>query len=300
MRKKYFNLQFFAEGGAGAASTGAEGAAGQAEGLNAGATDGRTGNQDDAGTSQDATTPEDTEKAFEELIKGDYRDAYRKRTEGIVKDRLKKSNETISNLQKQYDALTPIMGELAMRYGLEADDVEGLVRAVQQDNALLEDEAARHGMSVDQLREVNRVKLENKKLTEAMEQLEKKKEGEQIYAQWTQQADALRQKYNMDFNLNEELANPDFTAILKVGGSIEAAYMATHHDEIMTYGMAQAAETAKNNVVKSINSKSGRPIEGAASSGSQGTVKVDVRKLTPEQMREYEKKVLKGERVSFS
>ena len=94
MRKKYFNLQFFAEGGAGAASTGAEGTAGQAEGLNAGATDGRTGNQDDAGTSQDATTPEDTEKAFEELIKGDYRDAYRKRTEGIVKDRLKKSNVT--------------------------------------------------------------------------------------------------------------------------------------------------------------------------------------------------------------
>ena len=72
-----------------------------------------------------------TKEEFEALISGRYRDLYRARVSAIVKDRLKASKET----EKKYEALAPALTALAGKYGVGADDTEGLLRAIGKETA---------------------------------------------------------------------------------------------------------------------------------------------------------------------
>lgn len=323
MRKNIFFLQLFADGAGEGAAPGAGDGEGQAVGAVAKPTTGRKSNglenvvygvqpedtqKDDVSEkegSKEGTASDNSGKnageAFDELIKGEYRDAFNQKMHAIINERMKKVNASVNALQEKQDKLGPMLDMLASRYEVDASDIDGLVKAFKADKVITDEVAAKSGMSMDQFEKVHDLEKQNMRMREQIQRTEQEQEGARLMEQWSREGEALKAKYGLpDFDLHTELANKDFVSILQHNGSVEAAYKAVHFDEIMMSGMAKATQTAKEDIVKSMSSKASRPGEAAASSKASVVVKKNVEELTSADMKEIKRRVRNGETISFS
>lgn len=233
---------------------------------------------------------------FDELINGDYKEDFNAKVQNIVKRRIGETKD----LQQKITDSEPIFALLGQKYGVDPTDVKALSKAIQEDDAYFEQEATEKGISVEQLKVIKSLERENKALREAAETQKRQQASNEIYGKWMQEAQQLQQKYGLkDFSLDTEVQNPDFVAILKANGSVEAAYMATHFDEMMLGGMAATAENVSKKLAKNVASRSKRPTEGAVSSQPGVDVKRNVSDLTNDDIDEVLRRVKRGERVSF-
>ena len=188
MKKKINWLQFFAEGGAGAsASAGASGSesGGAAQtGVNGdspvsqesvddlskvvyGKSAQTVTQSEELGEPADEPKVVDKAKTFDEMIKkgGEYAEEFNKRTQDIIDKRFKKSKQAEEMLTKQ----SPIMDTLARKYGIDATDVEGIMKALEDDNSMYEEAAFKEGLSVEQYKEKAKLIRENEQLRAAEE-----------------------------------------------------------------------------------------------------------------------------------
>ena len=135
-----FDLQLFADGAA-------AGESGTAEGTNTGVTEAAAALQNNGRKNplanvqygiQDEEQPPvaeaeekapDRESAFEEMIKGEYKDLFERRMREAVQKRLKGTKDTVD----RYKALTPVVEMLERRYGVKAGDAEALREAIEED-----------------------------------------------------------------------------------------------------------------------------------------------------------------------
>lgn len=307
------NLQLFAEGaGSGGVGTGAEGSSGvtaTATGLQSKGSKSNPlanviyGKQEGSEQSANAQTnptetevvePVDRNAKFEELIKGEYKDLYDAKMQDTIQKRLKNSKETV----EKYNALTPTLEMLAKKYGVDANNIEALNKAIQDDDAYYEEEALRLGVSVEALKEKTKLERENAQLRAEMQKQEAKEKGAQLYQQWMDQAEKAKNIYP-SFDLRAEMQNPKFVDLLKANIDVRTAYEVIHKDDIIPAAMQFTAKTVEQKLTNKIIANGARPTENGISSQSGAVVKSDVSQLSKADRAEIIRRVARGEKIRF-
>lgn len=316
MRKHFINLQLFGEGG----GEGGTAATGTASGINGGIAEEATKNvkvvashndlsdviygkpnnaeviadDDAAGKS---TPVKDKSQMFEDLIKGEYKDEFTKRTQSIIDKRFKQAKQMESTLQS-HDAILNMLSE---KYGTKAGDIEALTSAIENDESFYEEEALKKGLSVEQYKELRTLQRENEQFKKAEEEATRQAHADEIYAGWLKQAEELAQKYGLnDFDLSVEVQNPEFVALLQNPNiTLEGAYKAVHFDDMVGGAMAATAKNVTEKMASSIANRNSRISENGISNQSVNNFKTDVNSLTNEDLIEIRKRVMRGADISF-
>lgn len=237
--------------------------------------------------------PEDLEKKFDELIKGEYKDIYKNRTQQIVKGRL----GDYKALQAQVEASQPLFDMLAQRYGVaEPSDISSLLKAIEEDDSFYEDEAMKRGMSVQQYKEMKRLERNNEMLRRKEEEIEKR----QIIEGWMTQAEELKSIYpEFDFETEFYADDREFAKLLSNGIDVETAYKVIHNDEILERERKRTAQEVKEKVANDIQARGRRPAENGNTSQAPASSKLDPSKMSKKEREELEKRALRGEHISF-
>ena len=241
----------------------------------------------------------DRNAEFEKLIKGDYKDQYDQKVQDTVKRRLKSTQDTLERYQK----LTPTLEMLGRKYGISPDqnghyDAEALHKAIQEDNSFYEKEAQERGLSVEQFKQMRKMELENAELQRRVQQQNSREKANQLYRQWSQEANALQSVYPA-FDLKAELQNPKFGELLSAGIDVRTAYEVLHKDEIIPAAMQFTANEMERKLVNKVMANAQRPAENGAGGQGAAIVKSDVSQLTKEDRQEIIRRVQRGEKISF-
>ena len=303
------NLQLFAEGGS-AGGTGGDGGTAQGQGVTAEAASQQTkgvknplagvkyGIQEEAAPAAEVQksteAPPDLNAEFEKLIKGQYKEQYDARVQDTIQKRLKSSKETVD----KYNALTPTLEILAKKYGVDAADIEGLNKAIQDDDSYFEEEALERGVSVQQLKEIRKMERENADLRKQMQEQQTQENANKLYAGWMTQAEEAKKVYP-SFDLRAEMQNPKFVDLLRSNIDVRTAYEVVHKDDIIRGAMHFTAQTVESKLAKNIAAQGARPAENGMSSGSPAVVKSDVSQLSKADREEIRRRVARGEKIRF-
>ena len=283
----YFNevaldLQLFADGGTGAAAAVSGESAAPLEGV------------PQNGEAQDAAEQVvDRNAEYEKFLK-EYKDLDDARVQKIVQRRVKGMKETVD----RYNGLTPMLDMLAGKYGVKADDIEGLKKAIENDDSYYEAEALDKGVTVEQLKEFKRVERENAELARQMAEMRAQENADRIYAGWMEQAEKARAVYPT-LDLRAELENDEFVSLLKSGVNVETAYTVVHKDEIIPAALQFAVKNAEEKLSKSVQAGTARPRENGMGAQGAAVVKSDVSQLTKQQRDELVRRAMQGERITF-
>ena len=281
------NLQLFAEG-AGDGGTGSAGATGET---------GTAAVSQTSITDADGTTATniDREAEFEKLIKGEYKDLYDSRMQDTIQKRLKGQKETVD----KYEALAPTLETLAKKYGVDASDIDALNKAIEEDDTYYEEEALEKGITVEQLKQFKKMEKENAELKKLRDEKNAKEAAEQKVASWMEESKQVKAIYPQ-FDLKSELQNPKFVDLLRVPGvDVRTAYELTHKDEIIAGAMQFTAKTVEKKIADKIAANGARPTENGLNSQSASLTKSDVSQLSKADILEIQRRVARGEKVTF-
>ncbi len=318
-----FDLQLFAEGGAGGAAgasggdggTGSEGATGanaNAVGATAavsqrkGAKSNPLANVKYGVQPEEESTPvaevkeetveepkEDRNAVYEAFIK-EYKDLDDARVQGIVKNRLKGSQETVD----KYTALQPTLDMLAKKYGVQPGDIEALNKAIADDDSYYEAEALERGITVEQLKEFKKVERENAALKQKDAERLRRERAAETYSKWVDEAKSVKEVYP-SFDLRTELQNSKFADLLRSNIDVRTAFEVIHKNEIIPAAMQYAAKKVEEKITDKIIANGARPAENGTSSQSATVTKSDVSQLTKADRAEINRRVARGEKITF-
>ena len=275
MRKEWNNLQLFAEGGETAGSDG--GAAARAEettGANSGASD--------AGM-QNAAAESGEKPSFDELIQGEYRDAFGKRVQEIIRRRFRGNAENAERLEK----IAPILETLGKRYGVDPTDIDQIAKAMEE--GADEGEPERDADS----REAGRTQLERQRMADMRIR--------DHFDRLTRQAEAAREIYP-GLNLREEMRNPIFARLTspESGIDVRTAYEVAHREALRGAEMQFAAQKSAERAANAIRSGSMRPEENGLNGWrGAGAMQLDPAALTQSDRAEIRRRVQRGEKIVF-
>jgi len=307
----FFYIQIFGEGAGGAGGgTGAGGDAGgaPAAGQNnaapaqphtgakgnplAGVQYGKDESAPAAGVQQINT--DDRTAKFEQLIKGEFKDLYDARVQDTIQKRLKGNEATV----QKYNALAPVLDLLAGKYGVKADDVEALSKAIEDDETFYEDEALEKGISVEQVKAMRKMERENAALKAEMERSRTEEQAKAKFAALVQESDQVKAVYP-SFDIDAEMQNPAFRQLVFSNIPLQTAYEVVHKDEIIPAAMQFTAQKVTEKVANSVRAGQRRPQEGAMAGASAVQRKSDVSQLTKADRAEIARRVARGERIVF-
>lgn len=237
----------------------------------------------------------DPEKEFEELIKGKYKGAFQKRTQGIINERFKASKETEGKLKAAMNALAPLFD----RYGIEETDLEGLAGAVKGDAAIFAKRALEQGMDSEAYRDNFNAQRETKQKADEEQARERMQQARDTYEDWKKQEKEIKKTYPA-FDLSKAYTeNEEFKNMLHSGTSVLNAYRATHFDELTAGIVAAATQRAAKKTVDSMKTNVRRPQEGGIGSQAGTVSKTDVNSLTDKDIYSILERVRRGETISF-
>lgn len=245
---------------------------------------------------QTAPVAQAQEASFEELIKGKYKQDFDRRVQGIVRDRLKGTQQTIGKL-------SPILDVLGQQYGIDVSDLDkidydALTRKLTDDKRLYEQEAMEKGIPLETLMQMKQVERQNAALRRENEaargEAQRREEFDRLVGQFAE----VQQLYP-GADLSVELQNPQFGRLISSGVPARTAYEVLHQAEINAARARIVAQAAQQQAVAGIQANGMRPQEGAADAGNGMPVQFDPRKLTKQQREEIKNRVHRGERVTF-
>ena len=315
------NLQLFGEG----ASAGGEGATASTEGAtlskadNSGSSRRKSGEpkvvygkQTDVSNAE-ATIPvaggtsegngivttsdskEARQKAFDDLINGEYKDIFTEKTQSIINRRFRDVKEMENSLSAQ----KPILDMLMERYKIADGDMTKLLSAVEQDDQYWEEAAEEEGLTVEQYKAMKKLERENEEFRKAQQRRQNEQLAQAQIAQWAQEADKMKSLYP-SFDLRTESQNQHFLGLLRKGLPVQQAYELVHMDEIKEATAKNAAQAAGAQMEARIKSKASRPSENGMSSQSAAVIAKDsVSSLTRKDRANIAKLVQRGERITF-
>ena len=188
-------------------------------------------------------TPEERRRAFGEMVQGEYSDVFQE----MMQRAIDKATENI----RQNPQVARLTQALANAYGVDTDDMDGLIEAVEngrvKDEKYYEDLAQQRGVSVKTARELDKMESDlkrsntrNAQLQAMQQEATRQQRVSQIQAQWEAQAAQLKTQYP-DFELQEVLANEQVADLMRRGVSLPDAYRAAYFDHIMQQATAQTA-----------------------------------------------------------
>ena len=183
------------------------------------------------------------------------------------------------------------------RYNIQGGDMSALSQAIDSDRSLWEQAAEDAGMTVEQYRRIQNMELENMRLKRAQQENIARQMAQRQVDTWQRQAQEIKAEYE-DFDLEAELRNPAFKAMLKAGAPMKNAYEALHMGDIKAGVARKAGEAREKQVTDNIRARGQRPTEGG-SSGAGITYSSDPRKLTARERDELARRAERGERSTF-
>lgn len=294
------NIQLFADGGAaGDGSAAGEGVTATDAMSQEGVTD-QVANDQEGTTETVELTPEQLEAEYEEAIKGKYKDIHQKKMSKVVSLRV---NELKPKVDK-YNRSQSLIQKLADRYGIkDAEDIDSIESAFDNDDPKLEEEALEMGLTVDQLKEIKQLRRENQQWKKEKADEVKRKQEEarqqainQQLEKWNQEAQGVKGVYS-NFDIDTEIKNKDFSDLIAAGIPMQKAYEVVHFQELMTSGMQTAQKEAEKKIANAVASNTKRVAENGVSGNAAAVVHTDVSKMTREQIEDINARVLRGERV---
>lgn len=285
------NLQYFAEGGDGGAGA-AEGGAAEAAAPAV---------QEPAKEPKAEKTPEERRRAFGEMVQGEYSDVFQE----MMQRAIDKATENI----RQNPQVARLTQALANAYGVDTEDMDGLIEAVEngrvKDEKYYEDLAQQRGVSVKTARELDKMESDlkrsntrNAQLQAMQQEAARQQRVSQIQAQWEAQAAQLKTQYP-DFELQEVLANEQVADLMRRGVSLPDAYRAAYFDHIMQQATAQTAQKVEQGVAARIQQRAGRPGENGTRPGGAVTTHVDVASMSRRQLEDLERRARRGEKITL-
>lgn len=249
---------------------------------------------------QPARETVDYDKAFEDMIKGEYKDAFQKRTQRIIDTRFRETK----TLESQMRQVEPVMELLAQKLGVEdPKDYAAIAKAIEADDSYYEAEAAERDMSVAQLKQIKQMERENAQFHRMEQERQQRENADRIYQGWMQQADQVKQTYG-DFDLRSEIGNPEtgerFVSLLRNGIDVKTAYEVIHKDEIIGGAMQYTAQRVEKQVTDTIRARGMRPAENGSSGNAAAVVrKADVNSWTRKDREEVSRRVMRGEKITL-
>lgn len=273
------NLRMFdgEGGGEGSAATGAEAAAPET-------TEGKQAEQ----------TPEEREKAFNDMINGDFRDLFDARMQKAIKERVGEVKQLQQQLQQQND----VIGLVAKKYGISTDKMGDIREALESDDVFWEEAAADQGMTVDSYKKMVKLEAENEALHKAREEAERKNQKDAVFQKWDREAEELKRMYPQ-FDLQSEIQDKRFLDLMGAGIDMRTIYETLHHDEILPALMQQTAKAATKQQAAAARSGQMRPAENGMSSRPAAQTVKDPAKMTKEERQEYARRAARGEIITF-
>ena len=249
---------------------------------------------DSTGQATDQEAPRDLQAEFDAMIKGDYKEQYSENVQKLINRRFKETKGMEATLSSHQ----PLLDMLASKYGVDAEDIDALTKAVSDDDTLWEQQAYDAGMTVQQYKQFKQLERENAELMRAQEARNGEAEAQRQLDEWGRQAMELQQKVP-GFDLRVEAENPEFVQMLRAGLPVEHAYKVVHMDEILNGQAVNVAAQAQKQVVDNIRSRGSRPAENGTVSRSGFTYKSDVSKLSKEDRAEIARRAARGETITF-
>ena len=293
------NLHLFdGEGGGAAAATG--GGAGAAADTGAAGTATADAGQNAGNTQNENAQPVDRNAAFEAMIKGDYKDLFDGRVQKIINERFKET----AGLKNQLSELQPLVDAVATKYGIDSNDRQGLLKAMEADESYYQEAADAQGLTVEQYKNFQRMERENAAFREAEARRARAEQQQQTLAKWDQEAQSLSQIYPA-FNLEAECRDPEsgqrFLKLLGAGVDMRTAYEVVRRDQLISGAIGAAVQQTQQRTMDDIRAQGMRPQEnGSGGSAATQMVKVDPSKLTKAERAAYAERAKRGERVTFT
>lgn len=283
-----FKLQLFSEGEA--SSAGEPGTASEASEASGEGTDENI-------SKEGAAAPiENEKKSFSELIKGEYKNDFTEEVNKIFSKRYKGEKGFEEKYNELKDSLIPLME----RYGAESP--EEVISKISNDERRLTEEAMAHGMDAEDYKQFLSLRADNRRKSEYIEKIENERAlSEQRRAQeaqlekWNSEALSLKEEYP-DFELGAEVGNKTFMTALRMGLTVKDAYRIAHPDVYTK----QIAESERKAAYESIKNKNDRPTEIGAKGATAAKEQTKVSELTDKELEEIRRRVIMGERVTFS
>ena len=305
---KKFRLNWFGEGGGsgatgGTAAASSPGADATNTGVGGSAAESNANNSTEASkTEVQAKSREERRKAYDAFIKGEGKEFYNEDTQRIISRRVKDEKALRDELGKK----NPFIEALADKYGHDPADLDGLMAKISNDRDFYAEAAAEAGMDSPETyrkfreseRKAKAFEAEQKRIKEQAEAQKRNSFVNERVRGWQQEAEALKGKY-ADISLSKEMANPQFAAMLRSGVSVEAAYEALHHKEILAKTQQDTKAATEKAVIDNLRAKGQRPAEGGANPTSAPLTGFDVRSLTKAQRAEFARQAALGKRIEF-
>jgi hypothetical protein len=220
-------------------------------------------------------------------FKDQYKDIFQGEIEAIIKDRFKKYN----GLEQQLGQYTPLVNMLMEQYDVK--DISDLQRIIEDSS--IENIADRDGLTVEQAREVQRLRRENEQLRTTTQSIEQEKIINQRIADWQRQANEMVKDYP-DFNLDAWANNDKFMSMITAGVDVRAAYEVCDISNIKS----NVAKQMERNVVSNLQARGGKKLSENGMANAPGmTVKASVNALSREDRAEIARRVARGENIQF-
>ena len=215
---------------------------------------------------------------------------YNKQMQAVVQSRLKSAKGAEEALGK----MAPAIEIMARKYKLDPNnmDYDALAKAINDDDAYYEDKALEMGVSVETAKKVDQMERNTERQKAIEQRTLQEQMVQQHLAKLEQQGEAMKKVFP-NFNLREELQNPDFARMTApgVGISVENAYYAVHRDEIQTAAMQVTAQKTAEKISNAIASGSRRPDESGTSSQAPSVSTFDHRNASREQRDALKKRI---------
>lgn len=200
--------------------------------------------------------------------------------------------------KQRMQSMQPIMDAMAMKYGIDANDIEAIAQAVKNDNALYEDEAARMGLPVETVKQMKQLQMENDRYKAQQAEQAEDRALREHFSRVAQQAEAFKQIVP-GFDIRQEMQNPVFARLTGPNGgvSVQDAYFAVHREEMTQAARAQAAQQAAQGIAARVAAGQRRPSENGIGAQNGTQAKTDISTWNRNDYKEVAERVRRGEKI---
>lgn len=254
-------------------------------------TDNKQSENTQAAAEEGEIKTEDLEKEFDKLIKGKYKEQFNARQQKAIRSRFQDNEATKAELA----AASKLRDTIALRYGLENASTDDILAAVQQDDSFLEEAAAKAGLSTEQYRSMANMQQRAVNAERELEQQRREQMQADFRAKLAAQEAECQQLFP-DFDFETECQDSEqFKDLIKSGVDMTSAYKFVHMDDLIADGMAMAAHKGAENTAKAVRNNLRRASEAGASNQAAATLSVDFSKMSSDEFKAYQEKLMSGD-----
>lgn len=308
LKRPWFNLQLFADGGDGgdggsAAPTGEAGVGNSGESVpafipekakkyfqkamekTAASAPVATKPTESAQTTSESSTAE--KLSYEDLIKSDdYKEEHKAYMTKAIGDRLKKYKGMEETLGKHKELLDIV----ANKYGVSPDDenfLDVLHQKIDADDSYYEQYAMEHDISTEEARRLVTMERKVAQIDAQKAEMERQEQMRQQLLLLHQNAEKTKARFPQ-FDLEAEMQDERFRKLCAVNnGDTTAAYMACHWNEVIPAQVQMASKQIQAQTAQAVASNMARPIENGLSSSAPSVVQQDFSKMNLQQLRQF-------------